>query len=109
MDDILKNIKECFSNDKIYYTKHAFQEMKSEEFGVIYDEDVYQAVLNSEIIEYYLDDKPYPSILLLGFTEKKRPLHVVTSYNQHENFTYVITVYHPDPSLWINFKKRKEL
>lgn len=106
-DKILKSIQKCFNNDRVYYTKHALQEMKNEEFGIIYDEDVYYAILNSEIIEYYLDDKPYPSILILGFTKSKRPLHIVISYNEEEDFAYVITVYHPDPNLWIDFKKRK--
>jgi len=35
--------------------------MRSEEHGLIREEEVYEAVLKGEIIESYKDDQPYPS------------------------------------------------
>src|SRR3989338_4196608 len=47
-----------------------------------------------EIIEEYLDDKPWPSALFLGWVDG-RPLHVVAAYSRHLQKTAIITVYEP--------------
>ena len=60
----------------------------------------------SEIIEDYPDDKYGPSCLILGFTRDGRPLHVQSSYPSRPVLK-IITVYEPDPDLWIDFRIRK--
>ena len=50
----------------------------------------------------------YPSILILGYTELKRPIHIVASYNENDDYAYLITVYHPDSELWINYIERRK-
>jgi hypothetical protein len=102
----LKCIHNCFANDKVLYTSHSLKEMKNEEFGEIFDEEVYEAVMNGEIITEYLDDKPYPSVLILGFTKQNRPIHIVSAYNELDDNSIIITVYHPDPNNWIDYKRR---
>ncbi len=73
----------------------------------ILEEDVEEAILNGEIIEEYLDDKPYPSFLALGLSSK--PLHVVFAKNLKENQIIVITAYYPDKNKWSSdYKKRIE-
>lgn len=70
----------------------------------ILEEDVEYVIKTGKIIEEYLDDKPYPSFLILGFKNNK-PLHVVCAKNETE--IIIITVYHPDDDKWINnFTKR---
>ena len=59
------------------FTDHARREMEEEPLGVIYVGEVLQVLETGEIIEKYTDDKPYPSCLIVGWTEAKRPLHVV--------------------------------
>ncbi len=54
------------------YREHAIQRMFERDIS---EEDVEDTVKNGDIIEEYLDDKPYPSFLALKFYEK--PLHVV--------------------------------
>jgi hypothetical protein len=101
-------IQICFKQDRVYYTSHAKFEMENEEFGQIKDNEVFECILSGQIIEKYSDDKPYPSVLILGFTNNKRPLHCVCAYSQEDNLAIVITVYHPDPELWIDYKFRRK-
>jgi len=106
--DILEEIKECFENDKVLYTHHAMLEMRNEEFGRILEREVYEAVSNGEIIEEYPDDKPYPCALVFGNNLSGRPLHIVCAYNKDENLSIIITVYEPNPKVWIDNKKRRK-
>ncbi|OGJ93658.1 MAG: hypothetical protein A2487_02385 [Candidatus Raymondbacteria bacterium RifOxyC12_full_50_8] len=62
----------------------------------------------SEIIEDYPDDKYGPSCLILGFTGSGRPLHLHCSYPTRP-IIKVITLYEPDTSIWIEFRKRKPI
>lgn len=72
-------------------------------------EDVKDAVKNGEVITEYLDDKPYPSFLMLGFV-KNKPLHVVVAKDKKNNTCYVVTTYIPNLNVWgKNFKTRKQL
>lgn len=60
----------------------------------------------SEVIEDYPDGKYGPSCLILGFTKAGRPLHVQCSYPIRP-LVKIITLYEPDPELWIDFRVRK--
>ncbi len=60
----------------------------------------------SEIIEDYPKDKYGPSCLILGYTKAGRPLHIQCSYPSRP-LVKIITLYQPDPDLWIDFRIRK--
>ena len=87
----------------VSFSRHAVERMFEREIdkaGVI------EVLRTGEVIAEYLDDKPYPSYLLLGFITSSRPLHVVVA--REDDFCHVITAYDPDLSLWeLNFKKRR--
>lgn len=86
----------------LIYREHAIQRMFERD---IYEEDVEDTIKNGEIIEEYVDDKPYPSFLALKFCEK--PLHVVFAKNQENDEIIVITAYYPDKEKWSdNYKER---
>jgi len=53
--------------------------MLAEEFGIISDSEVGEAMDSPELLEEYPEDRPYPGCLLLGFTTAGRPLHVVAA------------------------------
>ncbi len=103
---MLLNIKHCFETDRVLYTRHAREEMLAEEFGVIAEEEVYQAIQRGEVIENYEYDTPYPSVLILGTTEIGRPIHIVSAYSKKDDMAIIITVYQPDPSRWIDYRRR---
>ncbi|MDH7490478.1 MAG: DUF4258 domain-containing protein [Anaerolineae bacterium] len=68
--------------------------------------EVFFSVLQGEIIEDYPDDKPYPSCLIHGESFMGQPIHSVWAYNPETQWAVLITVYRPDPSRWINWRKR---
>ncbi|MEO5379149.1 MAG: DUF4258 domain-containing protein [Magnetococcus sp. DMHC-6] len=54
------------------------------------------------MIEDYPDDTPYPSSLWLGKDAVGKYLHVVAAENKSEEEKIIITVYHPNPTLWLS-------
>ncbi len=71
-------------------------------------QDVKNVLLDSKILKEYLDDRPYPSYLLLGWIEN-RPIHLVIAVNNEINETMIITAYEPSPVEWNKqFDARKE-
>jgi hypothetical protein len=81
--------------------------MQEEEFGHITDQEVYEAICTGEVIELYPEDTPYPSVLIFGITDAKRPLHMVCAYNSGDDQVVVVTVYQPDPNRWEDYRRRK--
>jgi len=69
--------------------------------------EVEEAVANnSEVIEYYPDDKYGPSCLVLGYTNAGRPLHLHCSCPSR-SLIKIITLYEPDPERWVDLRTRK--
>jgi hypothetical protein len=104
---MLSIIKKCFTENKVLYTSHARVEMEEEEFGSIKEQEVFDAIQDCEIIEEYLDDKPYPSVLIYGKLKLSNPLHIVCAYSKEDDLAIIITVYRPNPDLWDDCRRRK--
>jgi len=104
---MLKEIRDYVKSEKCLFSKHARDEMETEEFGEIKGKEVFEAVLNGKTIESYPEDKPYPSCLVYGRTSENRPLHIVCAYGKDDDIVIIITVYQPDPAKWIDFERRK--
>ena len=64
------------------------------------------ALANSQIVEDYPDDKYGPGCLVLGFTLADRPVHILCSYPSRP-LVKILTLYEPDPNLWIDFRTRR--
>jgi hypothetical protein len=89
---------------KLVFSSHAIQQMF---FRRISKQSVKTAIIYGEIIEENLDDRPFPSYLILDFIEGQ-PIHIVFSYDRVTDTGYVVTAYIPNPDLWINnYKKRR--
>ncbi len=43
------------------------------------------AVTNCKVLEDYPDDRPLPSGLVFGYTETKRPIHVVLALDEEDD------------------------
>lgn len=86
------------------FSKHAVDQSIVRDITVA---DLEQAITNqSEVIENYPEDKYGPSCLILGFTSLGRPLHVQCSYSSRP-MVKIITLYEPDPGLWIDLRIRR--
>lgn len=88
----------------IDFRLHAVQRMFERGITTI---NVKEVVKNGKIVEKYLDDKPFPSYLISGIVNGN-PLHVVAALDKETQKAIIITVYEPDPKLWLKgFEKRK--
>jgi hypothetical protein len=45
--------------------------------------------------------------LVYGETFSRDPIHSVWAYNEQNGWVVLITVYRPDPSRWIEWRKRR--
>lgn len=90
--ETLRTYYEC---DKVFVTAHAADRFRQR--GIL-AKDVRNAVKTGKIIEQYPDDYPYPSCLILGETELKKPVHVVMS--DEGTASRIITAYFPDAEKW---------
>jgi hypothetical protein len=86
------------------YSKHAVDQSIIRDISVAELEDAMAG--KSEIIEDYPDDKYGSSCLILGYTKGGRPLHIQCSYPSR-SLIKIITLYQPDPELWIDFRVRR--
>ena len=101
----INDIIEAIKINRVKISDHADEEAEGDR--LTFDE-IYFSVLHGEIIENYPDDKPYPSCLIFGNTFAGDPVHSVWAYNKQNKWAVIITVYRPDPELWINWRKRRK-
>ncbi len=103
--DTLEGIKEKVGRRQYEFSKHAVDQTIVREISVM---EVEEGLLGeSEVIEDYPKDKYGPSCLILGFSRAGRPLHVQCSYPSRQ-LIKIITLYEPDPALWVNYRIRRE-
>jgi len=90
---------------EIRFSSHAIRRMF--ERGID-KEGIVRAILTGEVVAEYLDDKPYPSFLILGWIGRE-PIHVLVAVEKRSGLCIVVTVYSPDPALWEEgFRKRRK-
>lgn len=90
--------------EKITYRLHAIEQMFARE---ITQEEVESVIAQGEIIVTYPMDKPYPSVLRLGFVGE-RPIHIVVAQDGLGE-CYVVTAYEPSVFIWnADFKSKKK-
>jgi len=89
---------------KLSFRIHALRRMFRRRIS---ENEVRSVLATGELIEKYDDEKPYPSYLVLGFSNR-RPIHVVAADNSDDKETIIITVYEPSMAKWQpGFHKRK--
>ena len=100
----LKELKSAIQSDNFRVTFHALQEKDFDNLSI---DEIKRSINNAEIIEDYLHSKPLPCCLLLSLNNMKEPIHTVWAYEQTTKIAVLITVYRPDPTKWVEYKKRK--
>lgn len=98
-------IIDSVQSNRVNITHHAREEAKNDSLLL---DDIFFATCNGEIIEDYPTDKPYASCLIYGKSPSDEPIHCVWGYDSNSKISILITVYRPDPDLWINYKERKK-
>ena len=90
------------ASDSFEFSKHAVDQMMHRSILV---HEVKEALSTPEILEHYPNDKYGPSCLVLGFSSQGKSLHVVCTHPDRE-LLKIITIYEPDPNLWLDFRTR---
>ncbi len=104
--DYLALIREYADSHRIEWKRHALRRIL--ERGIARAE-VFEAIGCCEIVEEYIEDKPLPCFLVLGYTKNNRPLHVVLAVDRIEMLLWVITVYEPSKEEWeMDLKTRRK-
>ena len=80
----------------VIFTGHALRRMFQRELG---KDDIVEILKGGECIAEYLEDRPYPSYLILGFSGS-RPVHIVVAKDRIDEACYVVTAYVPGRLLW---------
>jgi hypothetical protein len=101
----IAHIIEAIKANRVRITDHADEEAEADKLRI---DEIYFSALHGEIIEDYPTDKPYPSCLIYGHTFNGDPVHSVWAYNDQNQWAVLITVYRPDPNLWINWRERRK-
>lgn len=96
-------IRSKVASDQFELSQHAVDQSILRRIGI---PEVRECVASGEIIEDYPDDKYGPSCLIFGTTANNRPLHVQCSYPTR-TLIKIITLYEPDPSLWHEWRVRR--
>ena len=84
-------IREYIAERKIDWTKHCLNRLNQRNILI---SDVKTAINNGKIIEYYYDDYPYPSCLILGYNTNNTIIHIVCGVSQ--DIVHMITAYYPN-------------
>jgi hypothetical protein len=100
----LEKIKKKILARQYEFSKHAVDQSIMRDISVVELEEAITGA--SEVIEDYPDDKYGPSCLILGYTKAGRPLHILCSHPGRPLIN-IITLYEPNPDLWVNLKIRK--
>lgn len=87
----INDLKKACENKKIIWKNHATQRLLQRK---ILKDNVIECVLNGEITETYISDKPFASCLVFGYICISKPLHVVCSFDGE--YIHIITAYIPD-------------
>ncbi len=98
-------IKEKLRYQEFEISLHAFEEAVDDFLSL---EEVIKAVLeNGEVIE----DNPDDFRCLVHCKSKQQHVHIAFDYHDMTKDLRaeieIVTIYKPDPALWINYRKRK--
>ena len=100
----IETLREAAAQGRIHWHQHALERLLERGIPRV---EVVSALLNGEVIEVYLADRPYPSCLVLHVGAE--PLHVVAAADPVSRICHVITAYRPDLQYFEpGFRMRKE-
>ena len=100
---MIGEIRQRISQALFEFSRHAIDQSIVRQISL---QEIREVISTAEIIENYPDDKYGPTVLLLGFTNAGRPLHIQFS-TPARPILKIITLYQPNPALWIDFRFRR--
>ena len=96
-------LQDLYASQDVEWTIHAAWRLLQRGIS---SKDIEEVLITGEVIEYYLNDYPFPSCLVLGTMLNKKTLHLVCAIG--ENKLWIITAYEPTLKEWeAGFKVRR--
>jgi len=96
--DTFDRIKQLVGRRDVLVSAHGYDELSAD--GIFFDE-VMAGVFDGRLVEDYPAAFKGPSILVLQFDSKKRPIHAVWGIPKGSGGPAVlVTAYRPDPKMW---------
>ena len=92
----LKAMREAVLERRIEWRKHVLQKLAERNIA---QSDVLDVMVSGERIRNYTDDRPFPSVLILGYVNGK-PLHVVAAFDEIDRRAFVVTAYEPSSDVF---------
>ena len=104
-NNLIQKVKGLIREKNFRLSLHAEGERDADRISLV---EIEEALLHNdpEMIEDYPDDPRGHSFMLLGFSGERKPIHVLCSI--HEGTLVIITIYRPDPNLWIDWRIRRD-
>lgn len=100
----INDLRTYYEQENVIITVHAQERLRQRGIKA---KDVRNCIMTGEIIEQYLNDFPFPSCLIFGFTCDEKILHVVVS--DEGTGCRIITAYYPDNTKFeSDLKTRRE-
>ena len=103
--DIIARIQSLIRRRRYRLSLHAERERDADRIQIAELEQAFQS-RRLELVEDYPEDPRGHSHLVLGFTESDQPIHAVCAI--HEGTVVIVTVYRPNPTLWRDYRIRRE-
>lgn len=100
---LIDEIRGKIEAEQFEFSKHAVDQSIIRRITV---QEIREIFEGPEVVEDYPEDKYGPSCLILGTTRTGRPLHIQCSYPSRP-IIKIITLYEPDPALWIDLRIRR--
>ena len=100
---MIDEIRRRVARGDFEFSQHAVDQAIIRHISV---QELREAIADGEVIEVYPEDKYGPSCLIFGMTRVGRPVHVQCS-DPSRPIVKIVTVYEPDPAIWIEFKVRR--
>ena len=101
---MIDEIRRMVAKGDFEFSQHAVDQAIIRHISV---RELRETIARGEVIERYPDDKYGPSCLIFGMTSIGRPLHIQCS-DPSRRIVKIITVYEPDPALWVGFRVRRK-
>jgi len=100
----IESIQAMFDGNAVKFTQHFKSRIKEREIKF---PDVKHVLLSGEIIEQCPDDEPLPTVLILGYIDDNKPLHVAVSVD--DDLIFLITAYFPSNEIWETDNKTRKV
>jgi len=101
----IESIQALFSGNAVKYSQHYWTRRKERN---IKHRDVKHALVSGEIIEETPGAEPLPGVLILGYTNEGKPLHVAVGVG--DDYICLITTYYPSLDIWeTDYKTRRAI